>query len=66
LGAGRLTASLSHPFRKVREKDGARNLCGWSKVGESAFEVSHPCDKNKNAARVGHPVTLIEDGQFEK
>jgi hypothetical protein len=25
----------------------------------NGFEVSHPCEKNKNLARMGHPTLLL-------
>ncbi len=39
---------LSHSFRTRRGKDGARGL-----------EVSHPGDKDKYVARVGHPALVV-------
>ena len=45
----------SHTFRKMREKDGARNGSGDEWKGTVEFVRSHPSRKNNDAARVGHP-----------
>ena len=39
-------------------------LCCCGEIAEFRFEVSHPSDKNKDVARMGHPELIVTD-RFE-
>jgi hypothetical protein len=34
-------------------------LCCCGEIAEFRFEVSHPSDKNKDVARMGHPKLMV-------
>jgi 23S rRNA (uracil1939-C5)-methyltransferase len=54
------SAVVSHPFRKERGKDGApNNEFGTHELPkQQKAAASHPSRKNKDAARVGHPLGI--------
>ena len=36
-------------------------MCGHGEIAELRFAVSHPSDKNKGVARMGHPRLVVTD-----